>query len=85
VKDYVAQVRITPRRGLLDPEGNAIEHALQSLAFEGVSDVRAGRLITLRLASISQAEARARVEEMCRRLLANPVTEDYVVELGEGS
>lgn len=84
MSEYVAQVRITPRRGLLDPEGNAIEHALQSLGFEGVGEVRAGRLIVLRVSGASAQEARGRVEEMCRRLLANPVTEDFFVELVDG-
>jgi phosphoribosylformylglycinamidine synthase subunit PurS len=84
VKEYVAQVRITPRQGLLDPEGNAIHGALRSLEFGDVLDVRAGRLLRLRVRAESGPAAQARVEEMCRRLLANPVTEDFSVEV-EGS
>jgi phosphoribosylformylglycinamidine synthase len=82
---YQAEVRITPRVGLLDPEGKAVEHALQSLDFSGVDDVRVGRLVRLRLRAASETAARSHLDEMCRRLLANPVTEDYEITLGEGT
>lgn len=75
-------IRITPREGLLDPEGKAVLGALHSLGFEGVETVRAGRLLRMRLAAASEDEARARADEMCGKLLANPVTEDYAVEVG---
>ncbi|HUG39880.1 MAG TPA: phosphoribosylformylglycinamidine synthase subunit PurS [Longimicrobiales bacterium] len=83
MKDYKLEVHITPREGLLDPEGKAVEHALQALAFEGVSSVRVGRLVTLNVSAASDAAARARAEEMCRKLLANPVTEDFSIALAE--
>jgi phosphoribosylformylglycinamidine synthase subunit PurS len=76
-------VRVTPRAGLLDPEGKAVEHALHSLSFNGVTDVSVGRLIRLGLRAGSEAEAREVAEEMCRKLLANPVTEDFAIELEE--
>lgn len=79
--DYQAEVRITPRAGLLDPEGTAVEHALQSLEFGGVHEVRVGRLVRLRLNASSESAAREHVDEMCRKLLANPVTEDYEITL----
>jgi len=79
---YQVEVRITPRVGLLDPEGNAVQHALTSLEFSGVEDVRVGRLIRLRVQADSEAAARSAADAMCRRLLANPVTEDYEIALG---
>lgn len=78
---YHVEVRITPRAGLLDPEGKAVQHALASLEFEGVNDVRVGRLIRIRLEAASEDAARAAADAMCRRLLANPVTEDYEIAL----
>ena len=83
VKDYRLEVRITPRDGLLDPEGKAVEHALHALDFAGITGVRVGRLVTLRISADDEAAARARAEEMCRKLLANPVTEDFSISLAE--
>jgi phosphoribosylformylglycinamidine synthase subunit PurS len=73
------EVRVKPRPGLLDPEGKAIHHALQSLGWDGVSDVRVGKAIYLDLDAPSEAEAVEVADAMCRKLLANPVTEDYEV------
>ena len=81
VTDYTVEVRVTPRRGLLDPEGKAVEHALHALSFDGVEGVRVGRLIRLDLRAESEEAARAQADAMCRKLLANPVTEDYRIEL----
>ncbi len=78
---YQVEVRITPRAGLLDPEGKAVQHALVSLEFDGVQDVRVGRLIRVQLQADSEAAAREAADAMCRRLLANPVTEDYEIAL----
>ncbi len=83
--EYSVEVRVTPRAGLLDPEGKAVEHALQSLGFAGAGGVRIGRLIRMELRAGSEEEARTRAEEMCRKLLANPVTEDYAISLAEAS
>lgn len=80
--DYLVEVHVTPRAGLLDPQGKAVQHALQSLEFADVEDVRVGRLIRVRMKATSQDDARQRVDEMCRRLLANPVTEDYTITVG---
>jgi phosphoribosylformylglycinamidine synthase len=79
VTEYRAEVRITPRAGLLDPEGHAVEGALRTLDFKGVRDVRVGRLVRLRVTADSEDAAREAVTSMCRSLLANPVTEDYQV------
>ncbi|HSK18983.1 MAG TPA: phosphoribosylformylglycinamidine synthase subunit PurS [Longimicrobiales bacterium] len=84
MSSYTAEVRITPRAGLLDPEGKAVQNALHSLEFEDVEDVRVGRLVRLRLRADSDDGARQSADEMCRRLLANPVTEDYEIVLVKG-
>jgi len=81
VTSYEITVSITPREGILDPEGQAVEGALKSLGFSGVSGVRGGRRIHFRLDAGSEEEARRQTEEMCRQLLANPVTEDYGIEI----
>lgn len=76
---YRVAVHIVPRRGLLDPQGKAVADALHTLGFGGVSDVRVGRhlLIDADAADAEAAEQSAR--EMCERLLANPVTEDFEI------
>jgi phosphoribosylformylglycinamidine synthase subunit PurS len=84
VNTYTAEVRITPRAGLLDPEGKAVQSALRSLDFEQVADVRVGRLVRLRLHAESEAAAQQSTEAMCRKLLANPVTEDFEIVLQKG-
>ncbi|MEQ9487688.1 MAG: phosphoribosylformylglycinamidine synthase subunit PurS [Alphaproteobacteria bacterium] len=76
-----AKVFVTLKNGVLDPQGKAIEHALAGLGFDGVNDVRQGKLIELDLADTDPAAATKRIEEMCAKLLANPVIEDYSVEL----
>ena len=83
--DYLVEVRVTPRAGLLDPQGKAIAGALHSLGFEGVRNTRVGRLIRMEVRAAGETAARASAEEMCRKLLANPVTEDYDVDvIGSG-
>ena len=76
-----AKVHITLKPGVLDPQGRAIQHALASLGFVGVDDVRQGKYIELDLGDTDQANARARVDEMCKKLLANTVIENYSVEI----
>ena len=78
---FRVHVRVMPRAGLLDPQGQAVEHALGSLGFEGAQQVRVGRAIELELAAANPDEAAVRAREMCDRLLANPVTEDYELEV----
>jgi phosphoribosylformylglycinamidine synthase PurS subunit len=80
---YRVQVRIMPRTGLLDPQGQAVEHALSALGFEEAGAVRIGRAIELDVAAGSRDEAEARVRLMCDKLLANPVTEDYLLNVEE--
>ncbi len=76
-----ARVHIRLKEGVLDPQGKAIGNALAALGFTGVGEVRQGKLIELDLAETDLARARAQVEAMCRDLLANPVIEDYAIEL----
>lgn len=83
MNDYHVDVRVTPREGLLDPQGKAIAGALHSLGFQDLDGARVGRLIRLRLRAADEAAARRRVDEMCRQLLANPVTEDYTIEVAD--
>ena len=77
-----ARVHISPKPGVLDPQGQAIANALKSPGFAGVGEVRQGKLIELDLAGSDPAAARAIVEEMCRQLLADPVIENYAIEIG---
>jgi phosphoribosylformylglycinamidine synthase subunit PurS len=69
-----ARVLIRPKEGLLDPQGKAVERALPALGFEGISHVRVGRLVEL------EADDATRLEELCEKLLANPLIEDFEVE-----
>jgi len=70
-----------PRQGILDPQGQAVEHALGALGFSGAGSVRVGKAVELAVTAASRDEAEARARQMCDRLLANPVTEDYLVEV----
>lgn len=83
--EFEIEVRVTPRRGILDPQGKAVGGALASLGFSGVGDVHVGRLIVFSLDAASEEEARERVDAMCRQLLSNPVTEDYAVTVRAAS
>jgi phosphoribosylformylglycinamidine synthase len=76
-----ARVHVTLKRGVLDPQGDAVRHALGSLGFEGVRDVRVGKVIELQLEETDAEAARARVAKMCEQLLANTVIENYAIEL----
>jgi phosphoribosylformylglycinamidine synthase len=76
-----ARVHVTLKEGVLDPQGAAVGQALASLGFDGVQDVRIGRVIELELRETDAEVAQARVDAMCRALLANTVIESYRVEL----
>ena len=69
-----ARVLLRPKEGILDPQGQAVERALPALGFEGVSNVHVGRLVEL------EVDDPSRVREMCERLLANPLIEDYEIQ-----
>ena len=80
---FRVHVRVMPRSGLLDPQGQAVEHALTALGFEEAGSVRVGRAIELAVDAGSRDEAEARARQMCDKLLANPVTEDYLLDVEE--
>ncbi len=77
--DVLVEVRLRP--GIADPEGSTIERALPSLGFAGVHGVRMGKAIRFGVEAEHEAEARTTAEELCRRLLANPVLEDARVDV----
>jgi phosphoribosylformylglycinamidine synthase subunit PurS len=76
-----ARVHITLKNGVLDPQGKAIQHALDALGFNGVDDVRQGKYIEIDLADTDKATAEANVEEMCKKLLSNMVIENYSIDI----
>jgi phosphoribosylformylglycinamidine synthase subunit PurS len=78
---FKATVLVRPKPGILDPQGEAVSSALGHLGFS-VSDARVGKVIDLEVDAADGAEARAQVEKMCERLLANPLIESYEVEIG---
>ncbi|MFK7942956.1 MAG: phosphoribosylformylglycinamidine synthase subunit PurS [Paracoccaceae bacterium] len=77
-----ARVHVTLKTGVLDPQGEAIRHALGSLGFDGVDGVRQGKVIELDLTEDDKTKAETAVKEMCEKLLANTVIENYRIELG---
>ena len=76
-----AKVHVTLKNGVLDPQGKAIEHTLGSLGFSGLGEVRQGKFIELTLDETDADKARASVDEMCKKLLANTVIENYTIDL----
>lgn len=79
----LARVYVTPKKAILDPQGKAIANSLHALNYSEVADVRMGKYLEVRLQGLSRTQAAERVEEMCRRLLANLVIEDFRFELVE--
>jgi phosphoribosylformylglycinamidine synthase len=80
VPRFRVPVQIVPREGILDPQGAAVAGALRTLGFGGVDDVRVGRFIVVLVDASDARAATDAVREMCEKLLANPVTEDFVLE-----
>ena len=76
-----ARVHVMLKPGVLDPQGKAIGHALHSLGFSGVGEVRQGKIIEIENKEPDAAKAQAMVDEMCRKLLANQVIENYTVDM----
>lgn len=76
-----ARVTVTLKSGVLDPQGQAIEGSLKSLGFEGVGAVRQGKVFDLALDGTDESAARSQITEMCDRLLANTVIENYAIEI----
>lgn len=78
---FTAKITITPKAGVLDPQGKAVLSSLETLGFEGLDSVRLGRFIEIKLDAKSKKEALAQAEAMCQKLLANLVIEQYAVEI----
>jgi phosphoribosylformylglycinamidine synthase PurS subunit len=76
-----AKIKVTLKNGVLDPQGKAIEGALDSLGFSGIEHVRQGKYFEIDLKGSDQAKAKAQLEDICNKLLANTVIENYEIEL----
>jgi len=80
VPQFRVPVQIVPRQGLLDPQGTAVAGALRTIGFPDIRDVHVGRFVVIHTDASDAASAAASVKQMCEKLLANPVTEDFVIE-----
>jgi phosphoribosylformylglycinamidine synthase PurS subunit len=78
---FKVSVYVTPKRGVVDPQGAVVERALPALGHAGVGNIRVGRYITLEVQGSDPDKVKAAVDDMCRRLLANPIIEDYRFEI----
>ena len=78
-----ATVHVMLKNGVLDPQGKAIGHALEALGFEGVGEVRQGKIIEVELVTSDKSAAEAEVRQMCQRLLANTVIENFTIDIKE--
>lgn len=74
---YKAQIKVTLRKSILDPQGKTVEHSIQSLGYKDVVDTRIGKYVELKIDSSSEEEAKKITKAVCSKLLANPVMEDY--------
>jgi len=83
VSRFEARIDVTHLPGILDPQGATVERSLPALGYDNVSEVRVGKSIRLVVEAPDEASARAQVDEMCRRLLANPVIEAYEIDLSQ--
>lgn len=80
---YLAKIEITLKNGILDPQGKTVQHALHNLGFKNINEVRIGKSIHLKIDSRTPQEAEAIIHKACKKLLANPVIEEYSFELTE--
>ena len=80
---FLAKVYVTLKKSVLDPQGITVKHALEALDFKGVSDVRLGKYMEIKLDVSDKGEAEAQLKEMCKKLLINPVIEEYRYDLQE--
>jgi len=78
---YLAKIKVTLRKSILDPQGKTVEHSIQSLGYKNIKDTRIGKYIELKLDASSEDEAKKVTEEVCSKLLANPVMEDYAFDI----
>lgn len=78
---YSAKIKVTLRKSILDPQGKAVEHSFLSLGYDKIKDTRIGKFIELKIDAADENEARKMTDEVCSKLLANPVMEDYDFEI----
>ena len=78
---FEAQIKIILKKTVADPQGLTVKHALESLDFKGIDEVRMGKFIIVKLTAKNEAEAKAEAEQMSKKLLANPIIEDFTVEI----
>jgi len=78
-----AEIYITLKKTVSDPQGLTIKHALESLGYKNLEEVRVGKLVTIKLSSKDKKEAKQKLDEMCQKLLANPIIEDYHFKIKE--
>lgn len=76
-----AQIIITPKKAVLDPQGKTVQGALEHLGYAGIREVRVGKYLEIELSGADRETARRQLDEACRRFLSNPVIEDYRLEL----
>lgn len=76
-----AKIIVMPKRTVLDPQGKTVKHALESLSFKGIKDVRIGKFIEVELEGGNQAALKKKMDQACHDLLSNPVIEDYTLEI----
>jgi phosphoribosylformylglycinamidine synthase len=80
---FKAEIKITLRKSILDPQGKTVEHSILSLGYNNIKDTRIGKYIELIIDAKDEQEAKKITDEICKKLLANPVMEDYSFELKE--
>ena len=78
---YSAKIKVTLRKSILDPQGKAVEHSIQSLGYKNIKDTRIGKFVELKIDAGSEQEAKKVTNEVCAKLLANPIMEDYEFEI----
>lgn len=78
---FSAKIKVILRKSILDPQGKAVEHSIQSLGYKNIKDTRIGKFIELKIDAVSENEAKKVTDEVCGKLLANPVMEDYEFEI----
>lgn len=79
--NFRAEINVMPHKELLDPQGKAVAAGLHKMNFNEVTDVRIGKHLTIKLSAVNEAEAKQKIEEACKKLLANPIMESYSYEL----
>lgn len=82
---FTAQIKITLRKSILDPQGKTVEHSIQSMGYNNIKNTRIGKYVELKIDAASEEEASRITGEICKKLLANPVMEDYTFQITEQS